>query len=306
MRDRRCLLSLSLWSSKTNRGSCMYYGVTYVLHGVTTCYYRTAACAKCLGNASSYGSALSGSMRSDKEGRICGTEASNMQHAHAQHCTSIPCPWNIMNVGRDLNICRIYVAAERCPHFCPGFGQDYLESWTKRGGGVRRGSLTRCFPWESIVSQIKICSWPITASVFRLWLEIGHVQFLPNSLAPKLTKTSQNYKTLQDTVSWHTPKFTHFHTFPLYSHLHLASWCWNFPATFCNSLFASWSWCAQHSCVSNLCVCVFLLLVLLFRLLFEDPTFLQGVTWSRPDPDRCMEALLGMLPRLCWSPWASE
>jgi hypothetical protein len=30
--------------------------------------------------------------------------------------------------------------------------------------------------------------------------------------------------------------------------------------------------------VCPICVCVFLLLVLLFRLLFEDPTFLQGVT----------------------------
>ena len=115
----------------------------------------------------------------------------------------------------------------------------------------------------------------------------------------------QNWPKLAKTTRHGFMTCTEIHTFPyisLCSHLHLASWCWNFPATFCNSLFASWSWCAQHSCVSNLCVCVFLLLVLLFRLLFEDPTFLQG----SPDPDliplgawkRCLACFLACVEAL--------
>ena len=164
-------------------------------------------------------------------------------------------------------------------------------------------SLTRCFPWESIVSQIKICSWPITASVFRrLWLEIGHVQFLPNSLAPKLTKTSQNYKTRFHDMHRNSHISIHFPFVPIYIWLLDAGIFLQLFATLCLLPEAG----VPSIVVCPICVCVFLLLVLLFRLLFEDPTFLQVVTWSRPDPARCMEALLGMLPRLCWSPSASE
>ena len=140
-------------------------------------------------------------------------------------------------------------------------------------------SLTRCFPWESIVSQIKICSWPITASVFRrLWLEIGHVQFLPNSLAPKLTKTSQNYKTRFHDMHRNSHISIHFPFVPIYIWLLDAGIFLQLFATLCLLPEAG----VPSIVVCPICVCVcFCFLFCFFVCFLKIPHSSRG----SPDPD---------------------